>query len=168
MHNIGDKIVYGANGVMTIADIREESIGDVSRKYYVLSPALVRSNSLTFVPTDNEKLVAAMRPLLTREEIIALISESKNAPALDWVKENRARQERFKKILDSGDRGMLIAMIRAIEECAIRREAEGKKNFLADEGVKVRAEKLLISEFSIVLGIPEDEVKDFVASKLAE
>lgn len=166
MHNIGDKIVYGANGVMIIADIREESIGDVSRKYYVLRPALVRSDSLTFVPTDNEKLVAAMRPLLTQEEIITLLRDSKNAPSLDWVKENRARQEKFKKILDSGDRAMLIAMIRAIDECAIRREAEGKKNFLADEGVKMRAEKLLTSEFSIVLGIPEDEVRAFVEKEM--
>jgi RNA polymerase-interacting CarD/CdnL/TRCF family regulator len=64
MHKIGDKIIYGANGVMTIVDIREESVGDVSRSYYVLLPATGRASSLTFVPTDNEKLTSAMRPML--------------------------------------------------------------------------------------------------------
>ena len=166
MHKIGDKIMYGAGGVMTIVDIREEFVGDVSRRYYVLRPTLVRSDSLTFVPTDNERLVSAMHPLLSREEIITLLRESKDAPAIEWVKENRARQDRFKKIMESGDRAGMIAMIRAINESAARREAEGKKNFLSDENAKQKAEKLLFSEFSIVLGIPEDEVPEFVKKEM--
>lgn len=166
MHKIGDKIMYGAGGVMTIVDIREESIGDVSRSYYVLRPALIRSDSLTFVPTDNEKLVSAMRPLISREEIISLLRGAKDAPALKWINENRARQECFKRIMESGDRAGMIAMIRAIDESAARREAEGKKNFLSDENAKAKAEKLLLSEFSIVLGIPEEEVSAFIEREI--
>lgn len=166
MHKIGDKIMYGAGGVMTIVDIREESIGDVSRSYYVLRPALIRSDSLTFVPTDNEKLVSAMRPLISREEIISLLRGAKDAPALKWINENRARQECFKRIMESGDRAGMIAMIRAIDESAARREAEGKKNFLSDENAKQKAEKLLFSEFSIVLGIPEEEVSAFIEREI--
>lgn len=166
MHRIGDNIMYGASGVMTIVDIREESIGDVSRSYYVLCPTLVRSDSLTFVPMDNEKLVTSMRPLIRREEIITLLRESKDAPALEWIKENRARQDRFKKIMESGDRAGMIAMIRAIDESAARREAEGKKNFLSDENAKQKAEKLLFSEFSLVLGIPEEEIPAFIEKEM--
>lgn len=166
MHKIGDKIMYGAGGVMTIVDIREESIGDVSRSYYVLRPALIRSDSLTFVPTDNEKLVSAMRPLISREEIISLLRGAKDAPALKWINENRARQECFKRIMESGDRAGMIAMIRAIDESAARREAEGKKNFLSDENAKQKAKKLLFSEFSIVLGIPEEEVSAFIEREI--
>ena len=73
MHKIGDKIMYGAGGVMTIVDIREESILDISRSYYVLRPTLSKTESLTFVPADNEKLVSAMRPLLTKEEIFGIM-----------------------------------------------------------------------------------------------
>ena len=69
MHQIGDKIIYGAVGVMTIVDIREESIGDISRSYYVLKSTVTNSDSLTFVPTDNERLIAFMHPLLSREEL---------------------------------------------------------------------------------------------------
>lgn len=166
MHRIGDNIIYGANGVMTIVDIREETIGDVSRGYYVLRPALTNSDSLAFVPTDNERLVSSMHSLLTREEIITLLSEAKNAPSINWIKENRARQEYFKKIMESGDRAKIIAMIRAINKSAALREAEGKKNFLSDENAKAKAEKLLLSEFSIVLGIPEEEIPAFIEREI--
>ncbi len=168
MHKIGDKIMYGAGGVMTIVDIREEAIGDVSRSYYILRPTLARTESFTYVPVDNDMLVAAMRPLLTKDEIVSLLHSAKDLPDIDWIEENRARQEYFKRIMESGDRGRMIAMIRAIDENGLRREAEGKKNFLADENARAKAEKLLYSEFSVVLGISEEEVRDFVANELAE
>ena len=93
MHKIGDNILYGASGVMTVVDIREESIGDVSRKYCVLRPALIRSDSLTFVPMDNEKLVSFMRPLLTKEEAIDFIHNASDVSPLEWIGENRARSD---------------------------------------------------------------------------
>ena len=168
MLKIGDKIMYGAGGVMTIVDIREESVLDVSRSYYVLRPTLTKSESLTFVPTDNEKLVSAMRPLLSKEEIMELIHYSKTAEPCQWVNENRARQDRFKKIMESGDRKQIISMIRAIDESAIRREAEGKKIFLSDENARAKALKLLHSEISVVFDMPEEEVKVFVNKELTK
>lgn len=166
MHKIGDNVMYGANGVMTIVDIREESIGDVSRSYYVITPAIARSDSLTFVPTDNEKLVGAMRPLLTKDQALALILGMKNPGYIDWIPENRPRSEFFKRILESGEREMMVAMIHAINESAKRREAEGKKNFLSDENAKQKAEKILYSEFSIVFEIPEDQVGSYINNLL--
>lgn len=168
MHKIGDKIMYGAGGVMTIVDIREEAIGDVSRSYYILRPTLARTESFTYVPVDNDTLVAAMRPLLTRDEIVSLLRSAKDLPDIDWVSENRARQEYFKRIMESGDRGRMIAMIRAIDENGLRREAEGKKNFLADENARAKAEKLLYSEISVVFDMPEEEVKVFVNKELTK
>ena len=158
--------MYGAGGVMTIVDIREEMIGDLCRSYYILRPTLARSESFTYVPVDNEKLVSAMRPLLTKDEILSLLHSAKDMPSIDWVKENRARQDYFKRIMESGDRAKMIAMICAINENGLRREAEGKKNFLSDENAKAKAEKLLHSEFSIVLGIPEEEVPAFIEKEI--
>ena len=168
MHKIGDKIMYGAGGVMTIVDIREESILDISRSYYVLRPTLSKTESLTFVPADNEKLVSAMRPLLTKEEIFDLLRYSKTAEPCQWVNENRARQEYFKKIMESGDRRQIISMIRAIDDSALRREAEGKKIFLSDENARAKAFKLLHSEISVVFDMPEEEVKVFVNKELTK
>jgi CarD family transcriptional regulator len=162
MRRIGDRIVYGANGVMEIVDIREESVGDVSRSYYVLTPVCYHSDSLTFVPTDNERLVSSMRPLLTRDEALSLIKRIDSLPDIDWIESNRQRGEYFKKIMESGDREAMFSMIRAIDASALRREAIGKKNFLTDETARHKALRLLYSEFAIVLDIPEEEVGAFI------
>ena len=157
MRNIGEYVLYGAAGVNMIVDIREESIGDVSRSYYVLRSASSRADSLTFVPADNERLVGAMRPLLTADELDSLISDAKNIQPCDWIEANRDRSERFKQIMESGDRVGMIAMIKAINESAIRRSEEGRKNFLADETAKQKALKLLSSEIAIVRGVSDEE-----------
>lgn len=164
MHQIGDKIIYGAVGVMTIVDIREESVGDISRSYYVLRPDLMRSESLTFVPTDNERLVSFMRPLLTKEEIMDFIHSIPSVAPIEWIPENRARQEFFKKVMESGDRTRIVAMINAIDLSERRREAEGKKNFISDDNLRLKAKKLLYSEISTVFDIPEDSVEIFISN----
>ena len=162
MHKIGDDVLYGGGGVMKIVDIREETVGDTARHYYVLSSTGASSDSLTFVPTDNKKLVEQMRPLLTRDEIFALIHTVDDLPATEWVRDNRVRSERFKVILESGDRAAILSMMDTIREMGKLRLAEGKKNYLSDENILKKAEKLIYSEFSIVLGIPEAEIADFI------
>ena len=166
MHIIGELVVYGGNGVMRVVDIREEQIGDTLRSYYVLRDVSSNSESLTFVPTGSEVLVSQMRPLLTKDEIIDVIRLANSAPDCAWAKESRARTEIFRKIIESGDRVKLLSMIRTIFNAGQRREAEGKKNFISDENAKLKAEKLITSEFSIVLGIPEEEVLEFIEKEM--
>lgn len=166
MRCVGEMVVYGSNGVMEIVDIREEVVVDVARKYYVLRAVGTRGESLTFVPVDNEKLVSMMRPLLTREEIIEIIHSADELSEPEWVGDNRLRTERFKKIIDSGNRADIIALIRLIYKAGQRRAEEGKKNFLSDENLMHKAEKLIASEFSIVLGIPEEDVPEFIAKEI--
>ena len=168
MHNIGEKIVYSGAGVMTVVDIREEAIAGEKRKYYVLRADGAPSSSLTFVPVDNEKLTSQMRRLLSREEIEAIIDEARSRPDEEWIADNRQRSERFKHIIESGDRAGMISMIGAIYKNGEAREAEGKKNFLADENAMKRAERLLYSEFSAVLGIPESEVVEYIKSRMTK
>lgn len=163
MHKIGDNIVYGANGVMTVVDIREERIGDDARKYYVLQSPAAHKDSLTFVPVDNEKLVSAMRPLLTREETMEIIRSYPDVQEAEWVNDNRARAERFKGIIEGGDHRAIISIIKAIHQNSLRRGEEGKKNYLSDDAAMRKAEHALYSEFAVVLGISEEEAAQLVA-----
>ncbi len=162
MYETGDKIVYGASGVMQVVELRDMTVADVTRRYYVLREYGTTSGSETLVPVDNEQLIAQMRPLLTRDEIVEVIRDAKRRPDAEWISDNRARAEKFKQILSSGDRGELVAMIRAINLAGERRGEEGKKNFLADETAMKKAQKLLHSEVSIVLGIPMEDVPAFI------
>jgi len=163
MHCVGDKIVYGSNGIMEIVDIREESIGDAQRKYYVLKDLRSNFSSQTFVPVDNEKLVGTMRKLHTTDEIMDIISRIKIIREAEWQTDNRVRTEKFRSIIESGDTEGIIAVIKAIYLSGIKRQAEGKKNYLADENLMRKAERMLYEEFSMVLDIPENEVRDFIA-----
>lgn len=162
MHKIGERVVYGSFGVMEIVDVREEKVLDFIRKYYVLEPISGGNGSQTFVPVENEKLVANMRPLLTKEEVLEFIRSMDSLPMAEWIQDNRARSERFKATIESGDRAGMISMIKLVKATGVRRAAEGKKNYLADENAMHKAEKLLFSEIAAVMGISEEDVIDFI------
>ena len=162
MYGVGDKVVYGAFGVMEIVDLTNQTVGDVTRTYYVMKEYSSASPSLTYVPTDNEELVSQMKPLLTKDEIVEAIRTAKSSEPLEWIEDNRARSESYKRILSTGDRVKLLRMIDSVQKTGVRREEEGKKNYIADENSMKRAEKIISTEFSLVLGIPETEVADYI------
>ena len=162
MFKIGDNVIYGGNGVMTVVDVRDEIFGDAVRRYYVLHPYGSSAESLYFVPMDNERLVSLMSPLLSRDEYIAVFRSVNELPDCEWGKDGRSRSEIFKGILDSCDRSSIIAMIRTIYKMGALRVEAGKKNYVSDENALRKAERILTTEISIVFGIDESEVKDTV------
>ena len=166
MYKIGEKVLYGVNGVMTIVDIREECITDTPRKYYVLRSTLGRSESQVFVPADSELVASYMHPLLSKEEIDAILKEPIDVSMIEWHENNRVRNDKFRRLLELGDRRCMLAMIRAIYENGLRRMEIGKKNFLADEAAKQRAEKLLASEITVVFDIDEQMALKIVKEKI--
>ena len=164
MYVIGDKVLYSSIGVMEIVDVTEQTFGDVTKTYYVMKEYASPSTSLTYVPIDNELLLANIKPLLTKDELSDVVRSSRTAEPLEWIEDNRARAEYYKKILASLDRVKILVMIDTVIATGKRREAEGKKNYIADETTMKKAEKLVNTEFSLVLGIPECEVKEFIES----
>lgn len=162
MYSVGEKIMYGSLGLMEIVDITDQTVGDVTRRYYVVKELASPSSSLTYVPLDSEELVSQMKPLLSKEEILDTVKRAKALPPLEWVEENRARSDLHKKILSSGDRVKLLVMIDSIRDTGKRRVLEGKKNYISDENFMKRAEKIVYSEFAMVLGIDESEVSEFI------
>lgn len=164
MYKIGEKVLYGAFGVMEIVDITNQVIGDITKTYYVMKEYSSPSSSLTYVPVDSEVLIAQMKPLLTKDEIIKTVIAARSAPPIEWIEDNRARAEFYKKMLSSADRVQLLTMIDTVYRTGLKREEEGKKNYVADENSMYRAQKIINSEFSLVLGIPESEVPEFIAN----
>lgn len=163
MFKIGEKISYGMHGVMEIVDIRQEDATPGSPTYYVLS-AQGEGTSLTFVPVDSEMLVSQMHRLPSKEEVFELLRKAKSSSPIAWIDDNRKRTEYFKKIIRSADKCAIISMINAIYLAGLERQKEGKKNYLSDENLMHKAEKLINSELSAVLGIPEDSVPRFIAN----
>ena len=166
MYKIGDNVVYGQNGVMTVLDIRKETVLGEERKYYVLHAHGTGEDSLTFVPCDNVRLTAEMRPLMTVEEVNVLLDEVKKAPDFAWIEDSRLRNTAFKKLLIGADYAELLRMIFAIEEKLGERAETGKRSYLSDEVIMKKAKRLVFSEFSCVLGFDYEETEQYIAEKL--
>ena len=162
MYAIGERVMYATLGVVEIVDVVEQLGGDEMKKYYVLKEYASPNSSLTYLPLDNEQLLANLKPLLTREEIETAIRTAKDSPPLEWIEDNRVRADYYKKVLASLDRTKMLVLIDTVIETGKKREKQGKKNFIADENSMRKAEKLLTTEFALVLGIPESEVHAFI------
>ncbi len=168
MYKVGDRIVYGQAGVMTVVDIREETVLNERKTYYVLRAFDAGEGALTFVPTDNGELVSLMRPLMKKEEIEKMLSAVKSFPDFQWIEDSRARSLAFKKIVDTDDIPELLRMIMAIEEKIAMRTESGKRSYLSDEVIMKKAKKRLYSEFSAVLGLSYEQTENYVSYMLKQ
>lgn len=158
MYKAGDKVLYGTIGIMEICDVTDQTVGDVTKKYYVLKEYGAPTASYTYVPLDSELLLSQMKPLLTSDEAEGLIADCKSIPPLEWDEDSRRRADKYKSIIASGDRRGMIAMIKSIYLMGKKRVEAGRKNYLADENSMNKVSKLLLTELAIVLGVSEESL----------
>ena len=155
--SVGDTVVYRAEGVCDIVDIRKESFGANTQgeDYYILSPRN-DANSSIYVPVHNDALTALMRPLLCRDEIVSLVA-SLREERIAWAAESRARNTVFRDILSRGERRELIPLVLTVHEQMLKTLAAGKKVGSTESGALARACKLLRDEFSVAIPLHSDE-----------
>lgn len=156
----GDLVIYGKTGVCRVTDIAERTFNRRSRRYYILKP-IDDDRSTIYAPTDSEQAVGKMRRLLTKEEILQLVSQVPQEP-LPWIHNEHQRKEAFQRILTEGDRAMLIQMLRTLYVQKKKRTAAGRKLYSSDEQVFREAEKLLFEEFCTVLHLKKNQLIPFL------
>lgn len=154
---VGDAVVYRAEGVCDVVDIRNENFGarNDGAKYYILSPRN-DSNSMLYVPVDNETLTALMRPILKKEEIFTLVRDLRGE-RLVWIPDSRARNTKFREILSLGDRREVIVLLQTVREHIEKVTLAGKKPGSTETNAMYRATKLLRDEFSMAFSMTSDE-----------
>ncbi len=167
MYSIDSYVMYSSNGACKILDIRTESFTGEPKEYYVLLPVGGNASSSIFVPTDNEKLLSRMRPLLSPDEVMAYIRRIPQETP-EWIPENRIRWQYFQNTLLEGDTLELIRTINVLRRRKEQLATRGKKNLMADETTLKRAEKILYGEFTLVLNIPEDSLLELIAKQTEE
>ncbi len=157
MLDIGSYVIYRAEGVCRITDIRNENFGTANGEevYYILAPQN-DPKSILFVPVENERLTALMRPLLSADQIQALCTELRGE-RIEWVAESRARNNLFRDLLSEGDRTKLIPLIHTIVEQMEEQAKQGKKPTATDQNALRRAKRLLFDEFSATTDLPSEQ-----------
>ena len=164
MLQLGSLVVYGIHGVCVIADIEQRTIDRKNVEYFVLTPK-DQPQARFYVPTQNQVALSKLLPLLTREDLEALFA-SEDTYKEYWIPNENLRKQRYKEMINGSDRAMLISMIQTLHKHKESQLAAGRKFHLCDENFLRDAQKRLASEFSVVLGIPQAEVADYIASKL--
>ena len=144
----GDIVLYHPSGVCEITDIREERMAGTPADYYILKP-IYQGGSTIYVPVDNERLTARMRPLLSPAKVNALMAGK--VAGVEWIEDSRERSETYTRCLVEGDRAAAVGAIRLL----VRHKAEvaqtNHKFYATDEKVLSAAEKMIGEEFGYVL-----------------
>lgn len=166
MYKIGEYIIYGNDGVCKVEDVGVLNISGINKKriYYTLKP--LYENGKIFTPIDTSVF---MRSLITYEEVQQLIE------SIPYIKEKKCNEKNsrllqiyYKNLLQTHECSDLLTLIEGVYEKKDNAIKKGKKLGQIDNRFMKVAEGLIKDEFSVVLGIPREEVKNYIKEKIKE
>lgn len=166
MYQVGDKLVYGVHGVCSVVDL-EERVVDRKRQVYLVLEPVGQGGARYLVPTHNAVAMAKLRRMLSRGELEKLL-DSEAVHTDGWIKDENQRKQCYRELITSGDRERLMQMVCTLYRHKAAQAAAGRKCHLCDDNFLRDAEKLLISELSIVLEMEPEQAKQYVRGKLKE
>ena len=160
MFQVGEKIIYGENGVCTV-----ESIGplDISgapkdRLYYCLRPLTGSGNY--FTPVDSS---AYMRPVMSRLEAEALIDAMPNiAPAVCNDTRFNHVDAFYKELFRQHSCEALVSIVKGLRQ----RMSERKTKSSRAEATMKRARDMLHGELSVALDIDLRDVEGYILERI--
>lgn len=110
-----------------------------------------------------------MRPAMTKEEAQNLIRQIPEIDGDVCTERNPANLRiHYEASLQSHECRELIRMIKGIRRKTRETEKKGRKMGQVDQRYRKKAEGLLHGELAIALGIPREEVEDYIHSALEE
>ncbi|MGD9567910.1 MAG: CarD family transcriptional regulator [Sedimentibacter sp.] len=167
MFKINELVVYGNEGVCKIDDIRNIDIAgiDTNKLYYVLNP-IYSPGKIVYAPIDTKVF---MRTVITSETAQNLIDQIPNIDFEEYNNTNLRELNDFYKSLISShnckDLFKLIGIVYTKEKNATKNK---KKLGQTDKNYMRVAEELLHGEFAAALGIPKDDVKNYIENRVQE
>lgn len=166
MIQVGDRVVYGIHGVCRVADQEQRKIDRKMVTYLVLEP-VGQEGSQFLVPTHNEKAMAKLRPMLTKEELEAMLQDPKIQQDC-WIQDENRRKQTYRDLIGSGNREQLAQMVHTLYRHKRQLALTGKRCHLCDDNFLRDAERLLIHEAALVLDTDPDQAKAYIREKLKE
>lgn len=156
MYKIGDYIVY-QKYVYKIVNIKEKYLTDID--YFFLENVIDKSLKVKIPITSK-----AIRNIMSKEEIDKIISNIKQIDILD-INEKNIELE-YKQLLNSGKPEDLIKIIKTTYLRNKQRLDSKRKISDKDKNYFEQAEKLLYTEFSVVLNMNFDDTKNYIIKEV--
>ena len=159
MFNIGDKIVYPMHGAGIIEGIEEREILGEKRKYYIMRLPL--GDMKVMIPIDNTENIG-LREIINEEEfetVVSILKGEKTKMSNNWNRRYRANMDKIK----TGDIYEVAEVVRNL--LLLDRDkglSTGERKMLNS------AKQILISEFSLVRNLNEEEAVELIYDMLKE
>ena len=166
MYQIGDKIIYGSNGVCVIEGIKmiEVPRTDELKPYYVIKPFFQECRISAPVDTG-----VYMRAVISAEEAHALLESIPHVePKPYYNTALRQLQDYYEKKLAAHDCAVLVETLLSIYRKREEVLSQKRKFGAIDERYMKRAEDLLFGELSVVLDMTKADVRSVVNEKLGK
>ena len=160
MYQVNDLVLYGVHGVCKILEIQVQTVNRKKTEYFVLEP-ISQQGSRFFVPTQSQVAVSKLRCLISKDEILALLSAPESHREI-WLDDENQRKQQYKDVLATGDRATLLCLLRLLERHREMQADSGKKFHISDANFMRDAQKMIYSEFSLVLDTTNDTVEQYI------
>lgn len=160
MFSVGDKIIYGENGVCTVEKIGPLSISGASddKLYYHLCPLI--GSGKYFAPVDSN---AFMRPVMSRDEAEALIEAIPGIePAICHDNRFNHVDAYYKELFKLHSCEALVAIVKGLQS----RISERKTKSSRAEATMKRAKDMLHGELAVALGLEPENVSSYIAEHI--
>ncbi len=164
MFETGDLIMYGSEGVCEVEAVGVPDIPIMGKKrlYYTLLPQY--QDGRIFAPVDTKTF---MRHVITKEKAQELIAKIPTVKAEIYENNNmRFLSEHYQSFFESHKCSDLLKLVRDVRLKQSDARANGKKLNQVDEKYMRRAEELLHGELAVALGIPKEEVRDYISKSV--
>ncbi len=161
MYSVGEKIIYGENGVCTVESIGPLAVSGAAkgRMYYHLRPLI--GSGIYFAPVDSG---AYMRPVMSREEAEALIDSMPGIePAICHDNRFNHVDAFYKELFKQHSCEALVSIVKGLR-C---RMSERKSKSSRAEATMKRAKDILHGELSVALELDLKEVEPYILSRLS-
>ena len=158
MYSIGDKVIYGENGVCEVKDIGPLEMNglDQSRQYYTLEPIV--GNGVYYTPVDSK---VYMRSCMTKKEAEDFLKNiDKIEPAICHDIRFTHVDAFYKDLFQKHTCTALVALLKGIY--AQERNTRSSRIDM----VTKRAKEILNGELSVALDIPYAETEQYVAKRI--
>lgn len=165
MFQVGDLIVYGNSGVCQVDAVGPLPARTGSQEpYYTLHP--LHGTETIYAPVDGP---VSMRPVLTKREADDLILQFPSICADPIGGDNtQLLIHSYQHAFQSNRCTDLVRLLKAIHAKDAAAIKKGRRPGKVEERYRKRAEELLYGELSVSLGLPVEEVPNYIRRRLAD
>ena len=162
--NIGDKIVYGSEGVFFVSEYTTSPLDKADeRVFYVLRPAHGSENNIIVTPSEGG--MTSMRRVMSREEAISLIDRMHEIDEVEVVNE-RGRRDAYRAVMGGGRGEDFVSIIKTVRRRRAEFLAQTRRLSETDTDFEGRAKNCLLGELAVALDIPHAEVERFIEERI--